>query len=171
MIKVQDLKNLAIAFSGPSNSGKTTLIVKLAEKLKEKYKLAIVKHDPGDKAVFDKEGKDSWKFSQTGADVVIASPTRTTLFSRKHKKLNEIIDMLDEFDFLFVEGLKTLSLPRISVFRNSLDESYFEYSNALAVDNSVKLDDYDIPTRIDILDLNDTDSILEWIFKNAKRVK
>ncbi len=171
MIKVQDLKNLAIAFSGPSNSGKTTLIVKLAEKLKEKYKLAIVKHDPGDKAVFDKEGKDSWKFSQTGADVVIASPTRTTLFSRKHKKLNEIIDMLDEFDFLFVEGLKTLSLPRISVFRNSLDESYFEYSNALAVDNSVKLDDYDIPTRIDILDLNDTDSILEWIFKNAKRIK
>ncbi len=171
MIKVQDLKNLAIAFSGPSNSGKTTLIVKLAEKLKEKYKLAIVKHDPGDKAVFDKEGKDSWKFSQTGADVVIASPTRTTLFSKKHKKLHEIIDMLDEFDFLFVEGLKTLSLPRISVFRNSMDESYFEYSNALAVDNSVKLDDYDIPARIDILDLNDTDSILEWIFKNAKRVK
>ena len=160
-----------MAFSGPSNSGKTTLIVKIANRLRDKYKLAIIKHDPGDKATFDKEGKDSWKFTQTGADVVIASPTRTTLFSQKPKKLHEIIEMLDEFDFLLVEGLKTLSLPRISVFRNSLDESYFEYSNALAVDDSVDLKKYDIPKNIEILDLNDIDSILEWIFKNAKRVK
>ncbi len=165
------MKNLAVAFSGPSNSGKTTLIVKIANRLKDKYELAIIKHDPGDKATFDKEGKDSWKFTQTGADVVIASPTRTTLFSQKHKKLHEIIDMLDEFDFLLVEGLKTLSLPRISVFRNSLDESYFEYSNALAIDHSVDLTRYNIPKDIEILDLNDIDSILKWIFKNAKRVK
>lgn len=75
------MESLAIAFSGPSNSGKTTLIVKVAQILKQKYKLAIVKHDPSDKAVFDKEGKDSWKFSQTGAEVVVASPTRTTLLT------------------------------------------------------------------------------------------
>jgi len=112
------MDSLAIAFSGPSNSGKTTLIVKVAEALKEKYSLAIVKHDPSDKAIFDKEGKDSWKFSNTGAEVVVASPTRTTFLSQKQKDIDEIIEMLGDFDILLVEGLKTLPLPRLSVFRN-----------------------------------------------------
>lgn len=165
------MDSLAIAFSGPSNSGKTTLIVKVAEVLKEKYSLAIVKHDPSDKAVFDKEGKDSWKFSQTGAEVVVASPTRTTFLSKKQKSIDEIIEMLGDFDILLVEGLKTLPLPRLSVFRNKLDENYFPMSNALAIDESINLEDYDIPKHIEILDLNDTESIVKWILKNAKKVR
>ena len=165
------MNSLAIAFSGPSNSGKTTLIVKVANALKEKYKLAIVKHDPGDKAFFDKEGKDSWKFSQTGAEVVVASPTRTTLLSQKEKGIDEIIEMLGEFDILLVEGLKTLPLPRLSVFRNKLEEDYFPMSNALAIDESINLDEYDLPKHLEILDLNDTQSIVKWILKNAKQIK
>jgi molybdopterin-guanine dinucleotide biosynthesis protein B len=164
------MNSLAIAFSGPSNSGKTTLIVKVAEALKDRYKLAIVKHDPSDKAIFDKEGKDSWKFTQTGAEVIVASPTRTTYFSQKEKSIDEIINMLGTFDILLVEGLKTLPLPRLSVFRNKLDESYFPVSDALAIDESINLSDYDIPKHLDILDLNDTDSIVAWILKNAKKV-
>lgn len=165
------MNSLAIAFSGPSNSGKTTLIVKVANALRDKYKLAIVKHDPSDKAIFDKEGKDSWKFSQTGAEVVVASPTRTTLLSQKEKSIDEIIEMLGEFDILLVEGLKTLPLPRLSVFRNKLEEDYFPMSNALAIDDSINLDDYDLPKHLEILDLNDTQSIVEWILKNAKQIK
>jgi len=165
------MDSLAIAFSGPSNSGKTTLIVKVAEALKEKYSLAIVKHDPSDKAVFDKEGKDSWKFSNTGAEVVVASPTRTTFLSQKQKDIDEIIEMLGDFDILLVEGLKTLPLPRLSVFRNKLDESYFPMSNALAIDDSINLDDYELPNHLDILDLNNTESIVEWILKNAKKLQ
>jgi molybdopterin-guanine dinucleotide biosynthesis protein B len=165
------MDSLAIAFSGPSNSGKTTLIVKVAEALKEKYSLAIVKHDPSDKAIFDKEGKDSWKFSKTGAEVVVASPTRTTFLSQKQKDIDEIIEMLGDFDILLVEGLKTLPLPRLSVFRNKLDESYFPMSNALAIDDSINLDDYNLPSHLDILDLNNTESIVEWILKNAKKVR
>lgn len=165
------MNSLAIAFSGPSNSGKTTLIVKVANALRDKYKLAIVKHDPSDKAIFDKEGKDSWKFSQTGAEVVVASPTRTTLLSQKEKSIDEIIEILGEFDILLVEGLKTLPLPRLSVFRNKLEEDYFPMSNALAIDDSINLDDYDLPKHLEILDLNDTQSIVEWILKNAKQIK
>ena len=73
-----------VAFTGPSNSGKTTTIVKVAQILKSRYSLAIIKHDPSDKGVFDKEGKDRWKFTQTGAEVVVTSPTTTTFFSQKH---------------------------------------------------------------------------------------
>ena len=51
------MKRLAIAFSGPSNSGKTTLILKVAKKfIDDGLKVVVVKHDPGDKAKFDVEG-------------------------------------------------------------------------------------------------------------------
>ena len=158
----------AVAFTGPSNSGKTTIIEKIAKELIPRYKIAIIKNDPKDKAQFDIEGKDSYKFYQTGAEVVVTSPTRTTYFSHRPKSLEEIIEMLSDFDLLLVEGLKTLPLPRIAVFRGSIDESYFPYIEAIATDGSVDLSK--VPKGIDILDLNDTDSIIEWIFQNAKEV-
>jgi len=78
--------------------------------------------------------------------------------------------MVDDFDYLLVEGLKTLPLPRIAIFRNSIDESYFRCSEAIAVDDSIDLNEYNIPTEIDILDLNNTDQIIDWIKTNAKAV-
>ena len=57
-----------MAFSGPSNSGKTTLILKVAKKfIDDGLKVVIIKHDPGDKARFDDEGKDIYKLTQIGA--------------------------------------------------------------------------------------------------------
>jgi len=163
-------KRLAVAFTGPSNSGKTTLILKVARKLIHEHHLevAIVKNDPKDKAQFDVPGKDSYKFSDTGAEVVVTSPTRTTLFSQRHKELDEIIAFFGEFDVLLVEGLKNLPLPRISIFRDSIDTDYFPYMNALAIDETISIADYDFPNSIDILDLNNADTIIDWILKNAK---
>ena len=165
-------KRLAVAFTGPSNSGKTTLILKVARKLINDHKkeVAIVKHDPGDKARFDVEGKDSYKFSDTGAEVIVTSPNRTTYFSKKNKDLDEMIRLFDKFDILLVEGLKSLPLPRIGVFRDSLDSDYFTYIDALATDGSANLEDYDMPSGIDVLDLNNPDEVILWIFKNAKEV-
>jgi Ni2+-binding GTPase involved in maturation of urease and hydrogenase len=43
----KNYKKLAVAFSGPSNSGKTTLVVNVSNILNQKgYKVCIVKHDP-----------------------------------------------------------------------------------------------------------------------------
>ena len=134
-------KRLAVAFTGPSNSGKTTLILKVARKLIHEHgkEVAIIKNDPKDKARFDVPGKDSYKFSDTGAEVAVTSPTRTTLFSQRHKELDEMVDMFGHFDILLVEGLKNLPLPRISIFRDKIDEEYFPYMNALAIDDSIDL--------------------------------
>jgi molybdopterin-guanine dinucleotide biosynthesis protein B len=164
------MKRFAVAFTGPSGSGKTTLVEKLSKILIEDREVAIIKHDPKDKAIFDKEGKDSYKFSKTGAEVVVASSTRTTYFSKRNKDLDEIIRMFNHFDILLVEGLKTLPLPRIAIFRNEIEMSYLSCSEAIAIDNTINLKNYDIPKNIDILDLNNTTQIIEWIDKNAKNV-
>ena len=164
------MKRFAVAFTGPSGSGKTTLIKKLSKELVKTREVAIIKHDPKDKGIFDKEGKDSYKFSQTGAEVVVTSPTRTTYFSQRQKELDEIIEIFNHFNILLVEGLKTLPLPRIAIFRGNIEESYLLCSEAIAIDHTVDINQYKIPKDIDILDLNNTQEIIEWIDKNAKSV-
>ena len=162
-------KRLVVAFSGPSNSGKTTAIVKVASILNDAgFKVCIVKHDPKDKAVFDREGKDSFKFSQTGADVAVVSPNKTSIFKKSTSTIDELIEIFQDFDYLLVEGLKTLELPRISIFRDRLDESYFSVTNAIACDETINVNE--IPDGIDILDLNNPEELILWINKNAKRV-
>jgi len=164
-------KRLAVAFTGPSNSGKTTLIIKVADALiKSGKKVSIIKNDPKDKAVFDTPGKDSYKFCKTGAEVVVTSPNKTTLLSPVHKELDDIINMFCEFDFLLVEGLKNLPLPRISIFRNKIDEAYFPYMNALAIDHTINPKNENIPKSVDVLDLNNEEQIINWILNNAKEV-
>ena len=163
-------KRFAVAFTGPSGSGKTTLVEQVAKVLIEDKKVAIIKNDPKDKAVFDVEGKDSDKFSKTGAEVVVTSPTRTTYFSKREKTLDDIVAMINNFDILLVEGLKTLPLPRIAIFRNKIDESYFSCSEAIAIDKTIDQTDYEIPENIDILDLNNITQIIEWINNHAKQI-
>lgn len=165
------LKNrVALAFTGPSGSGKTTLVEKVARILIENRKVAIIKNDPKDKANFDVAGKDSDRFTKTGAEVVITSPSRTTYFSQREKTLDDIVLMVNDFDILLVEGLKTLPLPRIAVFRNSIDESYFDCSEAIAIDDSIDIRKYNIPQDTQVLDLDNITMIIEWIEKNAKEI-
>ena len=170
MQKLRRFMRKAVAFTGPSNSGKTTIIQKVASILLDDYKVAIIKNDPKDKARFDVEGKDSFKFFQTGAEVAVVSPNRTTYFSHKSQTLDEMIDVFGDFDFLLVEGLKTLPLPRITIFRNRVDEAYFDCSDAMAIDDTIDPKKENIPDHIDILDLNSPETVIEWIKKNAKEV-
>lgn len=163
------MNKLAVAFTGPSNSGKTTLIVKVASLLAKNYKLAIIKHDPKDKGVFDTAGKDSDQFTKTGAQVCVSSPKRTTLFSNVPREVKDIIPLFGDFDILLVEGLKHIQLPRIGIFRDKIDIEYLEVCNAIAIDKSINAKDYDLKS-LDILDLNDENMIVNWILKNGQKI-
>lgn len=165
------MHSLAVAFTGPSNSGKTTAILNIANILSKKYKLSIIKHDPKDKAVFDTQGKDSFKFSQTGAKVVVTSPKKTTLLTQQNMNLDEIINLLMPFDFLFVEGLKNLPLPRIGIFRNKIDDSYLPFCDAIAIDESIDIKQYTLSKSLHVLPLNDPLEQISWIQKHAKRIQ
>ena len=158
------MKKLAMAFSGPSNSGKTTLITKLAKAFIEQgLKVVVLKHDPSDKARFDTQGKDSFKFYETGASVIVQSPTRTTFFTHESLEIAECIALAGEFDLFLVEGLKHLPLPRISVFWQSIDESYFAYSQAIASYEKIN------NANLKWLHLDDIEGICEYILENAKK--
>ncbi|KAA6230530.1 molybdopterin-guanine dinucleotide biosynthesis protein B [Campylobacter sp. LR264d] len=160
------MKKLVMAFSGPSNSGKTTLISKLStEFINQGLELILIKHDPSDKAVFDKNGKDSFKFFQSGADVMVLSPNRTTYFSHTPRDVLSALKMVDDFDLCLVEGLKTLDLPRISVFCKDIDESYFSFSQAIASYEKIEND------KLAWLYIDDIKGICEYILKNAKSLK
>ncbi len=157
----------AVAFTGPSNSGKTTLIEKIARTLVNDRKVVIVKNDPSDKAVFDTKGKDSDKFFKTGADVIVVSPVRTTMMSHSGSSMEEISRLFGDFDLMLVEGLKNLPLPRIGIFRGAIDKDYLDVIDAVAIDDTVDINKYEIPDEITLLNLNDTDSIIDWIDRNA----
>ena len=160
----------AVAFTGPSNSGKTTLIEKIAQILVPDYKVAIVKNDPADKARFDVAGKDSHKFFATGAEVAVVSPTRTTLFSHRTRSVDDVIDLFGDFDYLIVEGLKHLPLPRIAVFRGEVQSDYFAYAQAIAIDHTIDAKTAGIPRTLDVLDLNNPQMAIDWINRHAKEV-
>jgi len=161
----------AIAFTGPSGSGKTTLIEKIAHRLVPSRQVAVIKHDPGDKARFDREGKDSDRFFKTGADVAVVSPTRTSLFTHRSRTIESLAALFDDFDLLMVEGLKTLPLPRLAVFRGTIDPEYLPVVSAIAVDKSIDPERSHLPAHITVLDLNNIESIIEWIDQHAITLK
>lgn len=154
-----------VAFTGNSNSGKTTLIEKLSLLLNNK-KVAVIKHDPKDKAILDKEGKDSDKFYKTGADVAILGATHTFFRFHESLQIKKIIDLFIEYDYIFVEGLKELPFQRICVAREVLDDRFFNYIEAIAIDETINTND--IPNKIDILNLNNPKEIIKWIDENIK---
>ncbi len=156
---------LAFAFSGPSNSGKTTLIEKLAKVFQAQgLKVVILKHDPANKAKFDTPGKDSFKFFQSGADTIVLSPTQTSFFKHGELSLEECFKLANAFDIFLVEGLKSLDLPRLSVFCGALDESYFDFSLGIASYEKPKVQ------GLKWLFLDDIEQIAKFVLENAKKV-
>ena len=156
-----------VAFTGISGSGKTTLIKKISLILQERnYSVTIIKHDPKDKAVFDTPGKDSYEFSSTRADVIVTSPKRTTIFKNENNTdIKSLLKYCDS-DFVLIEGLKSLDFPRIGVFRNSIDESYFPYISYAAIKN---VDKSEIPSNIQVFDLDNISSIINLITNSSLR--
>ncbi|TLD86024.1 molybdopterin-guanine dinucleotide biosynthesis protein B [Helicobacter sp. MIT 05-5294] len=162
----------AVAFTGNSNSGKTTLIEKIALYLQANHpqkRVGIIKHDPKDKAILDTAGKDSARFFETGADIAILGATQTTLRFHQSLEFATLVESFKAYDYLFVEGLKELPLPRICVARNLFDMRFLPFIQAIAIDSSINKESL-IPYRLPILDLNNIQEILKWIHTNIKEI-
>lgn len=94
-----------IQIIGYSGSGKTTFISKLIKSLKQKgLKVAAVKHDVHGLDI-DREGKDSYIFSESGAEVsVVSSPEMAVFKIHKELTLDDILSNIKNVDIIIVEG-------------------------------------------------------------------
>lgn len=115
---------------GPSDSGKTTLIEALVDRLAEHGRVATVKSIHHD-VEFDTPGKDTHRHRAAGAETVVGVTPSTTFRIRERGKadppreidrLEEILDHLarEGYDVVLVEGFKAASLPSIVLGEASL---------------------------------------------------
>ncbi len=107
-----------IGVVGYHNTGKTTLICKLIERLTEEgYSVSTIKNIPKDGFSMDSEGSDTWKHSKAGAGLVVASaPGETSLLVGKGMPFDEIVRITDSItspDVILVEGHKSKPIPKI----------------------------------------------------------
>ena len=111
-----------ISIVGRSNSGKTTLIVKLIPALVSLgYKVATVKHDAHNFEV-DKVGKDSWRHKNAGAKMtVVTSEKKVAVFADADQD-NSLECVCEKFingvDIVLTEGYKMSKYPKIEVVRS-----------------------------------------------------
>ncbi|WP_297912817.1 molybdopterin-guanine dinucleotide biosynthesis protein B [Thiomonas sp.] len=109
-------------FVGSSGSGKTTLIEALLREFGARgLRASVIKHAHHGFEL-DREGKDSWRHRKAGAfEVLVASPhllalQRETREAREYE-LPELLGLLREVDWVFVEGFSQAPIPRIEVWR------------------------------------------------------
>ena len=106
-----------VAFSG---TGKTTLLEKLITELKDRgLRVAVIKHDAHDFEI-DREGKDSWRFTQAGADVtVVSSVKKTAIMENRPVPIETLIGRITDVDVILTEGFKQGAWPRIAIRRSA----------------------------------------------------
>ena len=107
-----------VGFAAYSGTGKTSLIEKLVRELKSRgIRVAVVKHD-GHEFEVDRQGKDSWRFTQAGADVtVVASDSHAAFLENRSMSAQDILARVQGVDLILVEGYKKECWPKILLRR------------------------------------------------------
>jgi len=112
-----------ISFVGNSGVGKTTFLEKLIATLKARgYRVATIKHDVHEFEI-DYPGKDSWRLTRAGSDIVIlSSADKLALIERPEaeRKLEDLVAMVDDrVDIVLTEGYRGASAMKIEVSRSA----------------------------------------------------
>ena len=101
---------------GTKDTGKTTLVTKIVEKLVQKqYKVGTVKYSH---VTFDLEDRDTGKHRQAGAQIVVGTGKETFILFDHPLELEKIISTIefnDGLDFLILEGFKSSKFAKFSV--------------------------------------------------------
>jgi molybdopterin-guanine dinucleotide biosynthesis adapter protein len=157
-------------FAGWSGSGKTTLIEKLIPRfVKRGLRVSLVKHAHHTFDV-DQPGKDSYRHRHAGAQEVLVTSSRRWVLMHELRgaaepSFDEQIRHLSPCDLLLVEGFKHAPIPKLEVWRAATGEPLLHPndSHIVAVASDAKVD-----TRLPLLDLDDVDSICEFILKKLE---
>jgi molybdopterin-guanine dinucleotide biosynthesis protein B len=108
-----------IGFVGRSNSGKTTLIMKLIMILRSRgLRVGVIKHDAHGHYKADQH-TDSSRFMDSGAEaVVLSGKAQVVRFEvpQVEHSLEQLLAGMPELDIILVEGYKKSGHPKIAVF-------------------------------------------------------
>ena len=150
-----------VAFSG---TGKTTMLEQLVRELKScGIRLAVVKHDAHDFEI-DKEGKDSWRFSKAGADVVaIASGTKAAIMENRYIPFEEIISRITDVDLIITEGYKTGSYPKIALRRAETGNDFAVPPEGCAA----VMSDTPVESNVPVFALDDINGLAGFLLRSS----
>ena len=156
-----------ISVVGRSDVGKTTFLEKVVRELKDKgYRVAVIKHDTHGFEI-DHPGKDSWRMSQAGSDVVVISSTdKMAMIKKTSQELS--LDQLEAYimggvDIILAEGYKSSDKPKIEISRAEVsDELLCTEQELLALVTDQRFD-LDVPHFA----LDDVRGVVEFLIENA----
>ena len=165
-----------IGFAGFSGSGKTTLVEALIPALKFRgLRVSVVKH-AHHKFDIDHPGKDTYRHREAGAfEVVAASDQRLALIREFEQPARLTVhhllaELYEGVDWVLIEGFKDSDLCKIEVWRPSSGQPARypadDFIVAIATDAPAQLPQ---PTLRPVLDLNDPDSVAQWLADNGDR--
>lgn len=133
-----------IAFVGPSESGKTTLIEKLIPELKSRgYRVATIKHAPRENSL-DEPGKDTWRHIQAGSEATILNTRDRVMLIKPvapDTSLEEIVQLFGEDpDIILADGFKQSDVPKIEVHRKEIGSPLTDIRKLIAYATDESLD-------------------------------
>jgi len=152
-----------ISFVGNSGVGKTTFLEKLIAILKARgYRLAAIKHDVHEFEV-DYPGKDSWRLTRAGSDIVIlSSADKLALIERPNEErdLEGLVAMVDDrVDIVLTEGYRGAGAMKIEISRSAHShEITGRLDDLLAIVTDTAFD-YSVPQ----FDLEDAAGVADFI--------
>jgi molybdopterin-guanine dinucleotide biosynthesis protein MobB len=155
--------------TGWKNSGKTGLMERLVSGITARgFSVSTVKHAHHSFDV-DHPGRDSYRHRDAGAcEVVLASRNRVAVMSElrdaEEPKLADLLTRLAPVDLILIEGYKRDTHPKIEAHRKETGQPLIAPNDATihAVASDEPLD-LDRP----VFDLNDTDTIIDFILRET----
>lgn len=135
-----------LSFAAYSGTGKTTLLEKLIPALKRRgFRLCVMKHDAHEFEV-DREGKDSQRMTQAGADVtLLTNGAHAVLFENRPIGTAALLAMVRDVDLILTEGYKHGPWRKVALHRAALGKPFpCPVEDCLAVVTDTPLD-ADVP--------------------------
>ena len=156
-----------VAFTAHSGTGKTTLLEKIVRELKQRgLRVCAIKQD-AHHIQLDREGKDSWRFAQAGADMVIVSgPEQTAVIERRARTLEQNLEAVHDVDIILVEGYCTGDVPKIGICRKATGLGFAQDLDCYA---AIVTDDGDVQTDLPRFGLDDVEAIATFILERLPR--
>jgi molybdopterin-guanine dinucleotide biosynthesis protein B len=158
-------------FAGWSGSGKTTLIEAIIPRLTSAgLRVSLVKHAHHEFDI-DTPGKDSWRHRHAGCtEVLVTSSVRWALMHElrgdAELSLAQAVARLGPCDLVLVEGYKRAALPKLEVWRPSLEKPALhpDDPNIVAVATDAP---GAVAGGLPVLDLADRDAIATFVRGHA----